>query len=32
MPRIEGWEISDDCATTVDALNEHGFDVYVDIA
>lgn len=31
MPRNEGWEISDDCATAGDALNEHGLDAYADI-
>lgn len=31
MPRIEGWEIADDCATPVDALVEHGLDGYADI-
>ena len=31
MPRIEGWEISDDCATPVDALKEHGLEAYADL-
>lgn len=31
MPRSKGWEISDDCATPVDALVEHGFETYTDI-
>jgi hypothetical protein len=31
MPRIEGWEISDDCATPVDALKEHGLDSFADL-
>lgn len=31
MPRSRGWEISDDCATPVDALRQHRLDAYTDI-
>ena len=31
MPRSQRWEISDDCASPVDALNEHGLEAYTDV-
>ena len=31
MPRMEGWEIPNDCATAVDALKEQGLDAYADL-